>query len=331
MNFVASTFRTCVSSLLAIFAAICLQSSMAYAGQTAVSANGQKAVLVTGASSGIGRSIAETLAGRGVYVFAGARKPADLKALSAIKNIQGVRLDVTKQDEIDQAANLIKASGRGLHGVVNNAGVFFHAPLIEVGESEMQFMMDVNMFGPYRVSKAMAPLIIESRGHITTVGSIAGTATGPLMGPYAMSKGAMQSYTDALSYELKKFGVGVSIVDPGNFRSNIMANLEKRRAGRKSQKTNSLYAQEYERFANFTKADRSHHADPIAVAEAVYDALFSQTPKRRYMVTPNLAEAKMTISAAAQRLVELNHDQPFSLSREELIQILDAQLSALGK
>jgi NAD(P)-dependent dehydrogenase (short-subunit alcohol dehydrogenase family) len=128
-----------------------------------------KAVLVTGASSGIGRSIAETLASNGAFVYAGARKQKDIDELSQIKNIVGIRLDVTKANEIVAAVELVKKEGRGLYGLVNNAGVFFHAPLIEVADSEMQFMMNVNVFGPYRVTKAFSPLIIESKGRISNI------------------------------------------------------------------------------------------------------------------------------------------------------------------
>jgi NAD(P)-dependent dehydrogenase (short-subunit alcohol dehydrogenase family) len=96
-------------------------------------------------------------------VYAGARKQADLDALSAIENVQGIRLDVTIQEEIDAAVETVREAGRGLYGLVNNAGVAVVGPMIEVDEDDMQFQMDVNLFGPYRMTKAFAPLIIESR------------------------------------------------------------------------------------------------------------------------------------------------------------------------
>lgn len=97
----------------------------------------QKAVLVTGASSGIGRHIAVKLASEGYFVYAGARKAEDLKELSAITNIEGIRLDVTRQDEIDEAVALVRKRGKGLYGLVNNAGVGVVGPLIEFDEAEM--------------------------------------------------------------------------------------------------------------------------------------------------------------------------------------------------
>ena len=110
----------------------------------------QHAVLVTGASTGIGRLIAEKLAADGHFVYAGARKPADIAALSAIQNIQGVRLDVTVQSDIDAAVTLVEAGGMGLYGVVNNAGVNVLAPLIEIDEDELDFLFNVNIYGHIR-------------------------------------------------------------------------------------------------------------------------------------------------------------------------------------
>lgn len=283
-----------------------------------------KAVLVTGASSGIGRSIAEYLASQGVFVYAGARKDRDLKALSAIKNIQGVRLDVTKPDEIAAAVRFVEKQGRGLYGLVNNAGVFFHAPMIEVSEKDMQFMMDVNVFGPYRVTKAFAPLLIESKGRISTTGSIAGVSAGTMFGPYSMSKFAIEAFTDALSSEMKKFDVQVSVIEPGNFKSNIMKNMHKRMAKMEKDKTPTLYQAEYQAMLGFTEEDRSKHKDPIVVAQAVYHALFSEKAQPRYMVVPSQAEADMAIRALFRRAAQMNQGHDYSRTPDELSDALKA-------
>jgi len=103
----------------------------------------QKAVLVTGASSGLGRAMAEMMAENGYFVYAGARKDKDLEELNAIENIQGVRLDVNKQDQIDAAVKTITKAGRGLYGLVNNAGVVVAQPLIEIEEQDFYFQMNV--------------------------------------------------------------------------------------------------------------------------------------------------------------------------------------------
>lgn len=305
---------------------LALGASSAYADDH--NAPSPRAVLVTGASSGLGHRIATTLADEGFYVYAGARKARDIDALSAHPNMEGIRLDVTRQDEIDAAVATIRARGRGLYGLVNNAGVFLFDPLIEVSEDDMQFIMDVNVMGPYRVTKAFAPLIIESEGRITTTGSVAGLFSATLFGPYGMSKHAMEAYTDALAGEMAKFDVEVSIVEPGNFRSNIMKNMHRRLEQLDRGERTSAFREEIARFASFAQQDRSHHADPQPVADAVLHFLTAQDPKMRYLVVPNEREATLAISRSLAKVLELNGDHRFAKSRDELVAILDDLLDA---
>jgi NAD(P)-dependent dehydrogenase (short-subunit alcohol dehydrogenase family) len=286
----------------------------------------QKAVLVTGASSGIGLKITEVLAERGVYVYAGARKPEDLKRLDAMENVSSVKLDVTIQSEIDAAVEKITAEGRGLYGIVNNAGVAIIAPLIEVEEDDLQFQMDVNVFGPYRVTKAFAPLVIDSKGRITTIGSISGILSGTLFGPYSMTKHAMEAYADSLAREMERFDVRVSIVEPGNYKSKIGQSLKKRLDARGADFEDSAYREEMEgMMARVGQAD--DQKDPDEVAEAVYHALFDENPKMRYMVVPYERQAEITIAKAIEEMAQLNEEQDYTFSREELIEMLDEALA----
>ena len=290
----------------------------------------QKAVLVTGASTGIGRKITELLAARGVFVYAGARKENDLNELDAMDNVQSIRLDVTIQEDIDAAVETISNEGRGLYGLVNNAGVAILAPLIEVEESELDFIFDVNIYGPYRISKAFSPLIIESKGRITTISSISGILSGTFFGPYSMSKHAMEAYSDSLAREMGKFDVKVSVVEPGNYTSAIGTTLKKRMDAQGIDLEDSLYQEEMQAIVDRV-GDRSQHKEPDEVAEAVYHALFDPTPKMRYMVVPNQKEAEWTIRKAIQELVQLNLDHAFSYDRDALIKMLDEALAATEK
>ncbi len=287
-----------------------------------------KTVLVTGASSGIGKQIAITLAEKGFCVYAGARKEKDIRDLNNIPNVEGIRLDVTVQSDIDQVAEMLRGREKGLYGLVNNAGVFLFDPLIEISEEDMQFVMDVNLFGPYRVTKALAPLVIEQKGRITTIGSIAGLSSGRLLGPYAMSKHAIEAFTESLALELEKFDVQVSVIEPGNFRSNIMKNMGRRVARLEKEESKSRFKTEIAGFAGFVNEDRSHHQAPTPVAEAVLHFLTHDTPKRRYMVAPNAREAHFTIENALRKAVELNRGQAFELSHQELVETLGAILKS---
>jgi NAD(P)-dependent dehydrogenase (short-subunit alcohol dehydrogenase family) len=268
-----------------------------------------KAVLVTGASTGIGRNITEHLAGRGYFVYAGARKQADLDALGAIKNVKALKLDVTRQEDIDAAVAAITKEGRGLYALVNNAGIATVATTADTSMEEFDLLMNVNVYGPYRMTKAVTPLITASRGRITNIGSISGVLAAKDLSAYAMSKHAIEAFTDSLAVQLAPLGVTVNVVEPGNYDSDIGKSATKR-TGKESRFT-----------------DRSKYKKPDEVAAAVELALFDAAPKRRYMVVPEQREAEVTIRKQIEQLVQLNEGQPYTYDREALIKMLDEALS----
>ena len=285
----------------------------------------QKAVLVTGASSGIGLRIAETLAENGFYVYAGARKAMDMERLDAIENISSVRLDVTVQQDIDAAVEFVRGEGRGLWGVVNNAGVISLSSLVNVDIADVQFTFDVNVFGPIRVNRAFLPMIIGSQGRTTIIGSINGFIASAEDGGYTASKFAVEGYTDSLADELADSGVHVSIVDPGAYRSEIRVKMLAQQLA--AADAGEIVLDDKAR-AEMIRTNFGNNAlqEPDDVAKAVLHAMSSDTPKRRYMVVPNADQANITIRAALQRLLEINQDQPYSYDRDQLIVLLDELL-----
>lgn len=288
----------------------------------------QKAVLITGASTGIGRKITEVLAGQGYFVYAGARKQADIDALNAIDNVAAIPLDVTDQAQIDAAVATVRQGGRGLHGLINNAGVFIGGPLAAVDVEEFTWLMDVNVNGVYRVTQAFAPMLIESQGRISTIGSISGTLSGRFSGQYSMSKHAIEAYTDSLAAEMAPLGVHVSVIEPGNYDSAIAESAKSRMQARIDEyvSENSPFAEQFEDWVN-RDWDRSKYKAPDEVAEAAVHAMFSDQPLRRYMVVPNETEAGWTIRKQIEELVQLNQWQAYSYSRDELVAMLDAALA----
>lgn len=315
-------FSTALISLVVIFT---------FSTARADTSSGQKAVLVTGASSGLGRAMTEMMASRGYFVYAGARKDKDMKELNAIKNVQAVRLDVTKLEEIDAAVKTISDAGRGLYGLVNNAGVVVLMPLNETDEEDFHFQMNVNLYGPYRVTRAFAPLIIESKGRISTIGSIAGTLSSATWGPYSMSKHAMEAYSDALADEMKRFGVKVSLIEPGTYQSKIGASAVNRMEQRDQNLDGSEFKAEMEENVDWLTTTLAQSGDPNEVAETVMQALFDDNPKPRYLIVPNQEQAHWTINRAIERMVEQNNDQKYSYSREELIEMLDKAMAGSAK
>ncbi len=288
-----------------------------------------KAILVTGASTGLGRAIAESLAAKGYRVYAGARKEKDLNELNSIDNIESIRLDVTNQDDIDAAVKTVSEAKHGLYAVINNAGVGLMAPLIELDEKDLDFIMDVNVYGPYRVTRAFAPLLIESKGRVVNIGSIAGVQTRTFYGPYSMSKHALEAFTDALAIELAKFDIEVSIIDPGGFSSNIGKNIYDRLKAQGKSFDQSLYREEWENNWVMAGGDLSSMPGPGFIVEKVEHALFDEKPQERYMVVGDAIRADNTMRAMLSRMLQLNENQPFTFDRQALINLLDDEMAKM--
>jgi len=290
---------------------------------------GQKAVLVTGASTGIGRKITEVFAEKGYFVYAGARKKKDLDALNDIENVQALKLDVTDQQQIDAAVATVKKGDHGLHGLINNAGVFIGGPLVDVDLEEFKWLMDVNVYGVYRMNQAFAPMIIESKGRISTIGSISGTLSGRYSGQYSMSKHAIEAYTDSLAAEIEPLGVHVSVIEPGNYNSAIgtTAKARMRKKNEEYTKKGSPFSEAFNEWLA-RDSDRSQYKNPDEVAEAALHAMFSDKPLRRYMVVPEEREAGRTIGKQIEELVQLNDWQAYTYSREQLIEKIDAAMAS---
>jgi len=279
-----------------------------------------KAVLVTGASSGIGRKITERLAANGFFVYAGARSQADLDALNAIKNVQAIRLDVTVPADISAAVATVTKAGRGLWGVVNNAGVVVVAPLIEAEEKDLDFIFGVNLYGPYRITKAFAPLLLEAKGRVVNISSLNGIVASPMIGAYSMSKHAVEAYGDGLSAELARFGVRVSLIEPGNYGTEIGRNLIAR------MDTSIVKGSRFEpqmRATINSMRQFENNPPPDEVADAVLDAMSSADPKARYLVVPAQNQAAVVFRKLMDEIVQLNDGHKFSYDRDALVKMLD--------
>jgi NAD(P)-dependent dehydrogenase (short-subunit alcohol dehydrogenase family) len=293
----------------------------------------RKAILITGASTGIGRLTAETLAAKGHLVYAGARKNTDIAELNAIENIQAVQLDVTVQEQVDQALEFVKANGHGLWGLVNNAGINKIDPLIELDMEDLQWLFEVNVFGVARVTKAFAPLIIESSGRIVNISSISGILSGlPAYGGYSMTKHAIEAYTDQLAAEMARFDVKIVGIEPGNFSSEIgMTRCKGIVAKNKHYKYYQDVMQEHIDFCRQRiKTNAPSGAAPaIPVASAVESALFDATPSEHYLVTSAPFEAQIVMNKMFEEILNYNHAATHSYDREQLIQIMDSEWEIL--
>jgi NAD(P)-dependent dehydrogenase (short-subunit alcohol dehydrogenase family) len=273
----------------------------------------QRAVLVTGASVGIGRKVAERLAAEGYFVFAGARKEQDLEALDAIPNVKAVRLDVTIPAEVAAAVEVVRNSGRPLYGIVNNAGVVVVDPVLSTSEADFDFQMQVNVYGVFRVTKAFAPLVIASKGRIVNISSISAFLSDGGTSAYTMSKAAVEAFTNVLATELQSSGVAVIAVEPGAYNTDILKPALARSV------------------TKGFEADRSRMKPPDEVATAVLQALSDAKPKRRYMIVPEQAQAADTIQGVVDVLMQLNSDQAYTYDRAELNRMMDKATTRTGE
>jgi NAD(P)-dependent dehydrogenase (short-subunit alcohol dehydrogenase family) len=182
-----------------------------------------KAVLVTGASTGIGQACALHLDGLALRVYAGVRKQAQAQELRTLGSgrIIPVFLDVTDQAQIDAAAAQIAEDHGRLDGIVNNAGIAKGGPLEYLPLTAWREQFDVNVLGQVAVTKAMLPLIRAGCGRIVFMGSISGKIATMMLGPYCASKFALEAIGESLRHELHPWGISVSVIEPGAIKTPI--------------------------------------------------------------------------------------------------------------
>jgi short-subunit dehydrogenase len=293
-------------------------------------------ILVTGASSGIGNHLTKYMAARGHIVYGTARKDNDLAELEKIQNVVPIKLDVRNPQQIQNAFDFIVNEGKGLYGLVNNAGLGEIGMFITWTDEEMFDIFDVNVFGAHRMTNAFVRLLIESKGRIVNIGSQGGIITSKYFGPYTMTKHALEAYTVSLNQELEPYGMWVSIVQPGGIVSNMGSNSMPGTVAR-FQRAAPPFKEEAEQvLASFNQPSppddeeesetNRKPSSPEIVSMAVYDALFSQRPKLRYLVGTKW-EGDRVINALIDKLLDENDNPQHNYSRDELVALLDRYIS----
>ncbi|MEX2162084.1 MAG: SDR family oxidoreductase [Anaerolineales bacterium] len=247
-----------------------------------------KAVLITGASTGIGEACALYFAERGWRAFAGVRKPKDARRLAAASaNITPLILDVTKPRDLAQALSRVrKAVGRrGLQGLVNNAGIAVAGPLEFLPMAELRRQLEVNFFAQVAVTQAFLPLLRSGKGRIANISSIGGRVAGPFLTPYSSSKFALEAFTDGLRRELRPWSIHVASVQPGAIATPIWEKsllMAKRTRAKLPRRAEALYGRAMQRMADAAERDGTHGVPPLLVARHVWHALTARRPRTRY-------------------------------------------------
>lgn len=249
----------------------------------------QDAVLVTGATRGLGRATALGLAERGFRVFAGYRDPsqlADLQAAAEARRttVETVRLDVTDRGAVDAAVAEVVGRAGGLYAVVNNAGVTLRGYFEDLTEDEARRIFEVNVFGVMNVTRAVLPHLRRAgRGRIVALSSIGGRIGAPALAPYVASKFAVEGFAESLSLETAPLGVQVVIVEPGIVDTEIWDHA--RRTARGAADPAGPYYHWFRRGEEQADAlVRSSVVTPDDVARVIARALTVRRPRLRYVV-----------------------------------------------
>lgn len=250
-----------------------------------------EAVLITGASTGIGRACALDLAARGYRVFAGVRRHTDGEALRSASDgrVTPVELDVVDEAQVTESVAALERelAGEGLTGLVNNAGIVVAGPLEFLESEDLRRQLEVNVVGQLTVTRACLPLLRRANGRIVFVGSSSGYLSTPFTGAYCASKYAIEAVGDALRRELLPWKLSVSIVQPGAIQTPIW---EKSKSAadeiieKLPERAHELYGGAIEKVQGLVE-ERSGSAAPVEkVAKAVHHALSARRPKTRYRV-----------------------------------------------
>ena len=249
----------------------------------------RRVVLVTGASSGIGRSCAEYLAGRGLRVFGASRSVPEGSGAGSVTSLA---MDVRDEGSVARAvAILLERAGR-IDAVVNNAGFGLAGALEETSAEEVGEQMDVNVLGVLRVTRAVLPTMRrQGSGHVINIGSIGGLLAVPFQGMYSASKFALEGMMECLRMEVRPFGIRVVLIEPGDHRTSF---TENRRLAEASS-GNTVYRTRMERAIGRMSADEQGGPDPERIARLVGRVIGTANPRLRYTIGPGSQRAAVML------------------------------------
>lgn len=248
-------------------------------------------VVVTGASTGIGRATAQRLAADGFHVLAGVRRQADAERLAAV-NVEPLILDITNDDHVAALGERVAGDGRRLRALVNNAGIAINAPVETLELKEWRRQFDVSVFGQIAVTRALLSALLTGTGRVINIGSVAGRVAMPSFGPYAAAKFAMEAVSDALRREVAEFGVEVVVITPGAVRTNMTESgiaTANRLSEGMTPEQHGRYDKLMDAFLRQVEAFARDGVEPERAAAVISRAIAARKPRTRYTVGPDAA------------------------------------------
>jgi NAD(P)-dependent dehydrogenase (short-subunit alcohol dehydrogenase family) len=271
-----------------------------------------RSVVVTGASTGIGRASALHLDAAGWRVFAGVRREQDAESLrkAASERLIPLRLDITDRDQVDAAAEAVAATvgDTGLDGLVNNAGITIPCPIEAMPLDDFDRLIAVNVTGQLAATQALLPQVRRAKGRIVFLSSISARRAMPMLGGYTASKAALNALADGLRQELRPFQVGVSIVEPGLIETPMWDRGEDALEGALKRSPVADVEHLYGKLIAAVRdmADRSlkRRISPEKVVAAIEHALTAGRPRARYVVGVEAKGQALTVRFVPDRLLD---------------------------
>ncbi|MBY9000814.1 MAG: SDR family NAD(P)-dependent oxidoreductase [Candidatus Heimdallarchaeota archaeon] len=246
--------------------------------------NDKKAILVTGAANGIGKSISQYLASKDYFVFASDIDDEGLITLENTENIKTIKLNIRNTEEIARAFEVVSSLTEGLDCLVNNAGIFVGGPMLEISVEDMRAILEINVLGMIDVTQKFFPLLQKRKGKIINISSEVGRFSYPFNGPYGISKYAVEAYSDSLRRELMFEGMKVIKIQPGAFNTRFITETEDEY---RKFVEESMFKDQLSRIWPVLAKEKKKSADPIVIAKLVHKILKKNHPRRSYKVKNN--------------------------------------------
>lgn len=253
--------------------------------------NANKVVLITGASSGIGKASAEHLHNQGFRVYGTTRRDPGEQPASAHTMI---RMDVDDDDSVEQGIRLIMAREGRLDVVVNNAGIGISGAVEDTSLDEAKAQFETNFFGVLRVCRQILPIMRKQRsGRIINISSVAGLVGVPFNGLYCATKFALEGLSETLRMEVKPYGIHVSLVEPGDINTAMSEHSPKTRESA----SNPAYQANHTAALNIMARDEQEGPPPAVVARLIERIICEPSPRLRYSVGPLIEKVFVAIKA----------------------------------
>ena len=249
------------------------------------------AVVVTGASTGIGRETALYLDEQGYRVFPGVRKQKDADSLAKAGSdrLTPITIDVTDASSIEAARETVEAAvgTAGIVGLVNNAGVANAGPVEHLPVADFQKVIDVNLTGQYAVTQQFLPLVRRGEGTILFITSIGGRVASPFFSAYNASKFGLEGLADALRREIKPWKMNVVVIEPGSIATEIWERGTEefdRAEAELGPEATRLYGKQLKAMRDVMADTAERGIEPVEVAKVIEKAIRSDSPNSRYLI-----------------------------------------------